>query len=52
MDIDELGAKFAADNGIKTVPTLWAIKNGDIVDELHGLHNEDEVISFINKPRY
>ena len=51
MDIDELGAKYAADNGIKTVPTLLGIKNGENVDELVGMHNEDKVISFINKPR-
>ena len=44
MDIDDLSSKY------KTVPTLVVIKNGKIVDHLVGLPNEDEVISFINKP--
>ena len=44
VDIDELSSKY------KTVPTLVVIKNGKIVDHLVGLPNEDEVISFINKP--
>ena len=49
LDIDEISKKIPV-NGL-TVPTLLAIRNGDIVDELVGLHSMDEVISFINKPR-
>ena len=49
--MDDFSKKVPDIRGRVTVPTLLAIRNGDVVDELVGLHSMDEVISFINKPR-
>ena len=49
--MDDFSKKVPDIRGRLTVPALLAIRNGDVVDELVGLHSMDEVISFINKPR-
>lgn len=50
VDIDDL-ADLAIEHGVNAVPTVIAVKNGEIVDKLVGVADEDVLTSFINKLR-
>ena len=48
VDIDDLPG-LAEEHKITAVPTLLAVKNGLVLDNLMGLQYEDELASFINQ---
>ena len=50
VDIDDL-SELAMEHGVYAVPTMLAIKNGEIVDKLIGLQDEDVLASFVGKLR-
>ena len=50
VDIDDL-ADLAMEHGVNAVPTVIAVKNGEIVDKLVGVADEDVLATFINKLR-
>ncbi|XP_036596066.1 thioredoxin, mitochondrial-like [Trichosurus vulpecula] len=48
VDIDE-NTDLAVDFEVLAVPTVLAIKNGDVVDKLLGLKNEEQIEAFLKK---
>ncbi|BDU67552.1 MAG: thioredoxin [Candidatus Tyloplasma litorale] len=46
IDIDE-EPDFASNNGITSVPTIVAFKNGKEVSRVSGFRNKEDLISFI-----
>lgn len=48
VDIDELG-DLAMDHGVQAVPTVLAVKDGQVVDKFVGLVDEDKLDAFVNK---
>lgn len=47
-DVDE-EQELAIKYGINSIPTILALKNGQVVDKLVGLVNENMLENFINK---
>ena len=50
VDIDDL-SELALEHRVHAVPTMVAIKNGEIVAKLIGLQDEDVLASFVGKLR-
>ena len=50
VNIDDL-SELAMEHRVYAVPTILAIKNGEIVDKLIGLQDEDVLASFVGKLR-
>ena len=50
VDIHEL-TDLALELGVRSAPTVIAVKNGQIVDKLTGLQDKDVLASFIKKLR-
>ena len=50
VDIDDL-SELAMEHRVYAVPTMLAIKNGEVVDKLIGLQDEDVLASFVGKLR-
>ena len=48
VDIDE-HSDLALDHGVEAVPTVVAVKNGEIVDKFVGLMDEDQLGAFVEK---
>lgn len=47
VDIDDLG-ELAMENDVSAVPTVLAIKNGEIIDRFVGLIDDDKLAAFID----
>ena len=50
VDIDDL-SELAMEHRVHALPTILAIKNGEIVDKLIGLQDKDVLASFVSKLR-
>ena len=50
VDIDD-HSDLALDHGVEAVPTVVAIKNGQIVDKFVGLMDEDQLGAFVEKAK-
>ena len=50
VNIDDL-SELAMEHRVYAVPTMLAIKNGEIVDKLIGLQDKDSLASFVSKLR-
>ncbi|MBN3274853.1 THIOM protein, partial [Polyodon spathula] len=48
VDIDD-HTDLAIEYGVSAVPTVLAIKNGDVVDKFVGIKDEDQLDAFISK---
>ena len=48
VDIDEL-SDIAIDHGVEAVPTVLAMKQGQILDKFVGVKDNDQLASFVNK---
>lgn len=46
VDVDELDA-VAGQYNVSSIPAIFAIKNGKIVDQFIGMKNDDQLDSFI-----
>lgn len=47
VDVDEL-EQLAAEYQVQTIPAIFAIKNGKIIDQFVGRRDDDELKSFID----
>lgn len=50
VDIDDL-ADIAMEHGVSAVPTVLAIREGEVVDKFVGLIDEDKLAAFIERAR-
>ena len=48
VDIDEL-SDLALDHDVQAVPTVMAVKDGQVLDKFVGLVDEDKLDSFVKK---
>ena len=48
VDIDE-NSDIAIDHGVEAVPTVLAMKKGQILDKFVGVKDNDQLVSFVNK---
>ena len=48
VDVDEL-EKIAGDYSVSSIPAVYAIKNGKILDQFIGLKDDDQLKTFIDK---
>ena len=50
VDVDEEG-DLAREYGVMSIPNVFLIKDGHVVDSFLGLQSKDTIIDFINKNR-